>query len=34
MHDTTFSLKDRQFLYAIIGYGKAVMTGAGTCTKF
>ena len=34
MHDTIFSLKDRQFLYAIMGYGKSVIAGAGTCTKF
>jgi hypothetical protein len=34
VHDTVFSLKDGKFVYAIMGYGRAIVTGAGTCTKF
>ena len=34
VHSTVFSLKGGEFVYAIMGYGKSVVTGAGTCTKF
>mgnify|MGYP006124389903 FL=1 len=34
VHDSVFSLADGRFVYAIMAYGKSVIAGAGTCTKF
>lgn len=33
-HDTIFSMKDDQFVYAQMVYGAVVKSGVGTCTKF
>ena len=33
-HDFIFSMNRDQFVYARTLYGKSVITGAGTCTKF